>query len=63
MISARELAKIKRQMSDYTYFSVEVSILRELINFYEKHHPDEYEDDEKPKPKLIPKTRQGRADD
>lgn len=38
MISQRELERIKGQMLDLTYYSIETEILRELIETYEQAH-------------------------
>lgn len=39
MISERELEKIKRESKGLRYCSLEVPVLNELIEFWEKYHP------------------------
>jgi hypothetical protein len=39
MISEREIERIKRQMDDLTYFSIETEILEELIQVYQQVNP------------------------
>lgn len=39
MISQRELERIKHEMDDLVYYSVETDILRELIETYERSAP------------------------
>lgn len=40
MISARETAKIRREMRGLEYYSIPTEILTELLYEYEKQHPE-----------------------
>lgn len=59
MISQRELERIKRQMLDLTYYSIETEILRELIETYEKVQGLE----PTPPPPIIFPKRNSKSDD